>query len=533
MSQISEITARPATKPFRPGPSGLVRCFSPTITIALGGNFNAGKTSLANVLSGANLPTSRLPETAAPAYIRAGSDVARHSNARQSDFAPVIDHSRVASLYNCNGQRNSDVPDRFDVTVPDGALPAGFSLIDTPGCNDEPAITKRAMLALSRADHVVWVTSSLAPLSEQHALRELASRRGGWEGLTLVLNVFLERADSAHWHEFTERDLQVMTSRISQALEALGAQPDQVPIFALCACAPTTLSDKLGIGPFREWLFDRERQVQIARASRSARLDMRRRHLDEIFSRQLGRANSRLTQAKNEWVTHKAQAKNIVALQKAVRAAVDLGFENFEDQAKQISEQISASVSCPPLRDSTYQDAMTAAFRADPSCREIIIAIDQARDRIGLPRLDEFARGRLRVRFPRFDQKLAVADTPMKKGIMAAGLAGWLAGPLVFAATMTAAVATSRAQKNAMDQKLTRDVIFEAGAAMVAYINESLRSFRDLAIDVAVPALPESPQPIEPLQRRITALEKRRMIVESRLNALAIQDFFLAPSSVH
>lgn len=515
--------------PAHSGKSTVGRYHSSTITIALGGFYNAGKTSLINRLTGMELPTSRIPETAVPTYLRAedsADSITKLCDVNPPNGTNVEKPFQVASLYDYDGQRILSLADRFDLVVPAGNLPADLVLVDTPGCNDEPDVTKRAKIALSQADHIVWVTSSKAPLTldEQGILRELSLKRGGWEGFTILVNVFLETTSVAQWHEFAERDLLVIEWRIKRCLHTLGTNAEQIPIHVLCADAPPALADALGIGAFRSWLFDRDKQVAIARSSRSAQLDLRRRRLEQAFKRQLDRAHARLARANDERKAHAEQAKQIAALSKAVREAVDLGFQAFEQRSTSILEEIAASVSCPPLRNSAYQDAASAAFQRASNCLDILIAIDRTRGWNGLPPLDHASQRRLSARFPRFEETIVVADTPLRKDIVATGGFGILAGPIGLAAALALSTRIAFSRKNTADQRATQEAIAEIAAAMATQIRGDRLSFRELAAELAVPPPPKNPQPIQPFARRVEVLEARQLAVQAMLDGLSASE---------
>lgn len=216
-----------------------------TLSVAFVGEFNSGKSSLLNLFSMASvLPTGRFPETGVVCHIALGPSqaVAARFGASWRPVGISVEEIRALTSLTRSGQRidHSAIPDEIRICTPDLHLPAGAVLIDTPGFNDDPEMTERALAAAKSADLVVWVLNSRQFLStvEQDLIADLAARRGN-AGIGFVVNVFLEGSDEHSicddWFARQQEDLPVQIAKLSDLTRRLGMECP--PLLAVSAKA--------------------------------------------------------------------------------------------------------------------------------------------------------------------------------------------------------------------------------------------------------------------------------------------------------
>ena len=173
------------------------RLVEPRVSIAFGGLFKAGKSTLINGLLGRPvLPTDALPETGAACGIRSGTED-RARLIRRDDPTPqpidVADIRRRTGLVDSDGRRREEQAsevDRIELTLAGIPIPVGAEWIDCPGIDDSPEMSAAAAQAAEGADLLVWVLSSRHPLTEPE-MAFLADRieRAGPASLLFVLNL--------------------------------------------------------------------------------------------------------------------------------------------------------------------------------------------------------------------------------------------------------------------------------------------------------------------------------------------------------
>lgn len=193
--------------------AGVRRAQAPGTTVAFGGHFSCGKSTLLNALLGSDLlPTDDFPETGVPCRITSGPYERAFAETADGDVELAFGRgalSGVVSLVGADGEYREDVHTvrEVRVTVTDGGPAAqGCCWIDSPGIDDTPALQDRAVRTADIADALVWVVDSRRPLSvgETEFLRAHRERTGTGAAL-FVVNAFLPEDTAADWARFLSR----------------------------------------------------------------------------------------------------------------------------------------------------------------------------------------------------------------------------------------------------------------------------------------------------------------------------------------
>jgi GTP-binding protein EngB required for normal cell division len=160
--------ARQVLRPLLDGCDLLLR---PTRQLTLLGTFKAGKSTLLNALLGAEvLPVRVLRATGVVTRIAAGAQPAaalvRRLPDSQQQREPVAFDERAH--YILLDLHNDAAPDYDEVLLemPDTLLPPDWTLVDTPGLMDDPALTGRSLRELAQSDLVLVVLSAYQLLSQ-------------------------------------------------------------------------------------------------------------------------------------------------------------------------------------------------------------------------------------------------------------------------------------------------------------------------------------------------------------------------------
>lgn len=224
----------------------------PVATIAVGGYFKSGKSSLLNAVIGRHLlPTNELPETGvACRIIPVGASepevvhvhfTDRHRKPEQIGLTPeeISEHGgRLTRAGETRVSVTSEV-ERIEARLRGTGLPAGCHWLDTPGIGEDGLMDELAMRYALGADRLLWVLSSRSLLSTTEAefLQKYIAQRGP-DALTLVINAFITgesaaQADEA-WSAFTGTKLADHLKRLQEHCTAyeLGKHPDVVVVAA-------------------------------------------------------------------------------------------------------------------------------------------------------------------------------------------------------------------------------------------------------------------------------------------------------------
>ncbi len=273
----------PTTRPERPArlPRTLSILRRTTAHVCFGGHYNAGKSTLLNMLIRREvLPTGALPETGAAAFITAGT--ADRIQIDDCDSAVVCEAAglaRLGSIYDETGERRpiTAMPERFDIALANTPIPEGAVWIDAPGHNDDSAMSERLMRLAVDADVLVWVFNGRQQLAEPEVefLRDFIDRRGA-ASLAFVVNVFLPTDDAAAWQCFLQREWPVLQRRLADRRVDLGLTSEEPPCFPVSArAALAERGEGYGVAPLRAWLGELDGPscmlVRLSRQERAAR----------------------------------------------------------------------------------------------------------------------------------------------------------------------------------------------------------------------------------------------------------------------
>lgn len=166
-------------------------------SIAFGGLFNAGKSTLINSLLGREvLPTDLLPETGAIWSIRRGrSERGRLAwkDGRPRESRSVEELRQQTGLVDDKGFRRDEGArdiDRIELFLSEVPILEGVEWLDTPGIDDSKEMTEVAARAAEDADLLLWVLSSRHALTEtEMAFLSNHAARCGTDGILFVLNL--------------------------------------------------------------------------------------------------------------------------------------------------------------------------------------------------------------------------------------------------------------------------------------------------------------------------------------------------------
>lgn len=345
-----------------------------TLSVAFVGEFNSGKSSLLNLFSMASvLPTGRFPETGVVCHIALGpcQAVAARFGATWRPVGISVEEIRAMTSLTRAGQRidHSAIPDEIRICAPDLRLPAGAVLIDTPGFNDDPEMTERALAAAKSADLVVWVLNSRQFLStvEQDLIADLALRRGN-SGIGFVVNVFLEGSDEQSicddWFARQQEDLPVQIAKLSDLTRQLGIECP--PLLAVSAKAAMEI-DRVTFGAeqLQDDLLD---QISEHRAKLIARRQMSTA-LAELSPIRTGvdahckKLESDYRTQELLWAGFKQAVEKRKVFMREVRDVALEGIDAWMNQAMSIANEMAGVVTIDNLkRDNTYTTVLKDAL---------------------------------------------------------------------------------------------------------------------------------------------------------------------------
>lgn len=366
---------------------------STTLRIAFVGEFNSGKSSLINLIcSQPILPTGRFPETGVVCRIAGGP--AHVVNARSGDcwrrIGERADDIRAVISLTKNGRRvdTTNIPDEILITSPKLPTPPGVFLVDTPGFNDSPEMTARAVSAAADADLVVWIFSSRQFLStvERAVLEELVARRGR-AGLHFIVNIFLEGEDAASldrdWRARHAEDLPAQIEKLETVKHGLGLSA--LPLLSISAKAATEIDAKqYGAVALREQILrtvECEGRILINSrrfaATRSA-LGLLRAQLEQAARTEKEKYDT----AQRRWLAFERQRERVDGFERTLKQLVGHAVEQYVNDTASIGDEVAARVTVSDLaRDSTYENALKAAFAgaAQRAAKRLAKDIENAR----------------------------------------------------------------------------------------------------------------------------------------------------------
>jgi hypothetical protein len=305
------------------------------VRVTFGGYFSSGKSSLLNMLIGDPLlPTDDLPETGVPCLLRSGD--ADRVLVRTSDGVTEIpfrteDISRYVSLLGAGGEYRDSIRAVQDVRVilRSRPIPADATWVDSPGVNDQQAITELAAGLARDGDVLVWVTKSgqSMGLVEQDFLAGHLAEAGP-ASVTFVLNVILDADTEAAWERFTGRREQYVR-RITDNIQTDGVPAQVVCVSARAAASAGPGSGGAGFG---------------AAEARALLAEISQQGAPRVVATRLFRATAELRRVVAELSTREAaEGQRVTAANAAAQAAADAeAARRKRDRARQHEEFLRA-----------------------------------------------------------------------------------------------------------------------------------------------------------------------------------------------
>jgi predicted GTPase len=440
----------------------------PVATIAVGGYFKSGKSSLLNAVIGRHLlPTNELPETGVACRIipvgASEPEVAhvhftdRHRKPEQIALTPeaISEHGgRLTRAGETRVSVTSEV-ERIEARLRGTGLPAGCHWLDTPGIGEDGLMDELAMRYALGADRLLWVLSSRSLLSTTEAefLQKYIAQRG-LDALTFVINAFLpgENAEAAEesWTTFCVTKLTDHLKRLREQCAAyeLGSHPN---VAVVAAKFVQTVSAQCFGGPELSELVRTQLgpQGSLVRRARVSVLGAAIADAIERVEHEVTLSAERL--AEQHRAVEQARVERKICVDKAVAMAQDFiptmekitvpGVHRFADRlANQVSDTNFH-------RDATYQNILNE-YVADMNAGEWTALKDLLNDEatrilgcvVHLPALET----RVKQLLPKADLSIAVPksnDVAMGKGALGGAAAGAALGSVIpFFGTILGAV---------------------------------------------------------------------------------------------
>lgn len=468
----------------------------PDVSVAFGGHFNSGKSTLLAALIGRDiLPIGDVPETGVACRIRTGAKDQVRRIAQSGEAAGIpFDRSTIAGViaaYTHLGERRllQDMPAYLEIEVADAGIPPGATWIDSPGINDSPEMSDRAFEIAVDTDLLVWVLNSRQCLSDpeiQFLGRYVAER--GTEALALVLNVFLDQDNEMAWAAFAKRELPALVQRVRGHADEFGASADEIKIHVVSARAMQTMpSDDFGGVALKNWLSAiTDPSIPLIRKSRVRRVDIACDSYVRSLEPSIERARLSASRSQLAASVYQTTMARRETFRTEARSVVSEAFSRFAQKAEAAANSLcDAMVSGKLDRGSAYQDALNRALTNANLPEELCdrLAILYERHSLGVPSTD--ARDALKREIAPRSINVRVADadgigTVMSSGAIAgAVLASVLTGGAsLVAAGIGAAVAAAFAKpKDASD-------LLETKASVRAAMASEIRRLRSQEIAV-------------------------------------------------
>lgn len=526
-------------------------CNRSGISIAFGGHFNSGKSTLLAALIGRDiLPIGDIPETGVACRLRAGGSdqVCRVARSGEAEGIP-FDRNTIAgaiAAYTHLGERRTlqDMPESLEIEIADAPIPRGATWIDSPGINDTSEMSDRAFQIAADADLLVWVLNSRQCLSDPEIqfLRQFVAQRGT-EALALVLNVFLEEDSIAAWERFSARELPALICRVRDHAEEFGATGDELDIHVVSARAMrSAASADFGGGELTKWLSGfTDTSIDVIRGNRRLRAEIACAAHMRSLEPAIERAQAEATRSRIEGETHKATIRSREAFLKAAKPIIADGLSGFARKAEAAAEVLcEALVSGSLDKGKTYQQSLNQALR-DIALGDDIndrLAVEYGKYSLGF--VSQSARDALSNAVAPREVKVTVFDTESANaaiggGAVVAGLAAaFFTGGLSLLAVGAGALAgagIAQSEKNSKDLALTRNSIREAIADEVSRVQTLERSALSIIQSSWLGAPPSPPPTSDPtLLHCLEALYNEYVALPNRIQNVAPMNLDLVRS---
>jgi predicted GTPase len=413
-----------------------------TVTVTFGGHFSSGKSTVINALLGRPLlPTSDYPETGVPCTISAGKAdrvvIVRENRTEDLDFRTEAIAS-VVSLIDSGGSYRPEIRDirQLDVTLANGSLPRGITLVDSPGINDTAAMTERAAAAARRADIVLWVVNSGQPLAETEQAFLGEHMAGSTAALVMLVNAFLPAETEQRWRWFLAERGPRLRVRIDEALRPDNSpEVPPPPVMFMSARAALSGSGDYGVASVRELVTGLRRDSPRVRAARvSAAVVELTALTDEVDSR-LRQERKRHERNKAELAKAHAEAeKRRKQFEQAVLRHVAAAFDSQQAAAAESVSAIVTEIGSGSLhRDGTYGRTLTRRLQAvtEQTAAHVLDGAARSARRYGQPEPSNDTGRRLRSLLAPASVEIEVPDYPVVSRKAAGGGKGALVGGII------------------------------------------------------------------------------------------------------
>jgi hypothetical protein len=495
----------------------------PGVSIAFGGHFNSGKSTLLAALIGRDvLPIGDVPETGVACMLRAGGVDQVRRIARSGEASGIaFDKKTIAGViaaYTHLGERRTldDMPESLEIEIANSPIPPRATWIDSPGINDTLEMSDRAFQVALDADLLVWVLNSRQCLSDPEIqfLREFVLKRGT-EALAFVLNVFLDDDNTDTWARFSARELPVLLRRVRDHAEEFGAEGERLTIHAVSARALRgAIPTDFGGAELKRWLSSFKYPTnRIVRASRLRRAEIACAEYSRLLEPEIERANTNALKSKDEVATHDKKLKQRAAFRTAAASIVADSLLRFSDTASNKAEELIVNLVSGDLKRGTYYEDTINKALSEASLGEEIndrLSIEFGKHNLGAVSQrsrDLIARAVALEALSIVVPKTVPSNDAMGAGALVAGIgAAVMTGGLSLLAVAAGAlvgrgIASSNA--NAEDLAITKQRI---GEAIDTEVERIISQERALLLIIDKAWLGTAPKP--PVQDNLSNLEE-------------------------
>ncbi|MCL2814446.1 MAG: dynamin family protein [Oscillospiraceae bacterium] len=258
LSQIRSMCASKEIPGVRELDDVLERIKTRIFSIAVMGEFKRGKSTFINALLGTRLlPADVTPTTATVNRIIYGDEpgvTIKYKDGKETPVALSQLSEYVTKLTEEAERRAAEIESAV-IRYPTALCANHIEIIDTPGLNDDAAMTEVSMSVAKRVDAVILVISALSPFSELETM--FAARLVAMENIDALFFVvsFIDQIDEPEREPFLEK----LKGRIVKALHseleqsgALDAKSEKIlGDLNLCAVSSTAALDALTRGDNR------------------------------------------------------------------------------------------------------------------------------------------------------------------------------------------------------------------------------------------------------------------------------------------
>ncbi|MGC1307218.1 MAG: dynamin family protein [Phormidesmis sp.] len=206
-------------------------------SIAVVGEFKRGKSTLINALLGrAVLPADTLPATATLNRIRYGTKAQAtiHYQDGRLEDVPIANLSQYVTKLTPQSAKKAATVREAVIYYPTPYCQNGVDILDTPGLEDEAAMTAITLAALSQVDAAIFVVMAYSPFSQsERAFFSEKLLQQGLESLLVVVTGIDRCQDSESAASVVQRVENQIRSTILQSVAAsFGDRSEQYKAYA-------------------------------------------------------------------------------------------------------------------------------------------------------------------------------------------------------------------------------------------------------------------------------------------------------------